>query len=124
MLPIKTRYIVFKPAAVVGVQKISIKIPEDFVLCDGVHVTSGRVGVGVKPSGTISLSFNNKASNPILLNFGYGTNYSTTRKTKFLEIKEPLTGGTYIQGYIDFATTGAGSYFKLILKGKKVYRNG
>jgi len=123
MLPVKTRYKIIKvPAS--GIQKINFKIPEDFIMITGIHINSGRIGIGGKPIGTVSLSFNNKASNPILLNFDSENTFSKTRKTEFLELKEPLTGGTYIQGYVDFEFTGAGSYFKITLRGKKVYRNG
>lgn len=124
MLPVKTRYKIIKINPATGIVKINFKIPEDFVLVTGIHINSGRFGFGAKPRGTVSLSFNNKASNPILLNFGQENSFSKTRKTHFLELKEPLTGGTYIQGYAEFEFTGAGSYLKITLRGKKIYRNG
>ena len=70
MYALKTRYIVFRvpiKGAGINIEKISQKIPKDFVLITGYKATVRKQSVGGIPDATISLSFNNKASNPIVM---------------------------------------------------------
>ncbi|HEY0029146.1 MAG TPA: hypothetical protein VGC65_00195 [Bacteroidia bacterium] len=124
MATLKTRYQVITVPGSGAVQKISFKIPEDFVFADGITFSSGRTGVGGFPSGTVSLSFNSKSSNPIVYSFTSSSEATKLRKPRFLKLMERLTGGTFIEGWVKFDSVGAGAYLKITIKGKKLYSNG
>lgn len=121
---LKTRYQVITVPGSANVQKISFKIPEDFVFADGINFSPGRTGFGGFPSGTASLSFNSKSSNPIVYTFTGSSEATKLRKPGFLKLLERLQGGTFIEGWVKFDTVGAGAYLRITIKGKKLYHNG
>jgi hypothetical protein len=104
--------------------KFKFKIPEDFVLVDGYDIASVNDGVvanGVSV-GLISISFNSKASTPIV--GPVVTDKLALKETKygFYPLLEPVKGGTYIEGYfISFLfPIPAGHKILIYLRGKQV----
>lgn len=123
---LKTRYIVFRvpiPAAGVNIKKISQKIPKDFVLITGFKAIVRKPSVGGIPDATVSLSFNNKASNPIIIEADKNLTFSPNQKVKYLNLNEQVEDGTYIQGWMESNNTFVGAcYVKITLRGKKTVK--
>lgn len=126
MYELKTRYIVLEipiTGGGINIKKISQKIPKDFVLITGYRGTVRKQSVGGIPNATISLSFNNKASNPIIIEAERSTGIAQKRKIDFLELNEQVQDGTYIQGYIESNNPFVGAYYvKITLRGKKLVK--
>ncbi|OFY84129.1 MAG: hypothetical protein A3F72_19820 [Bacteroidetes bacterium RIFCSPLOWO2_12_FULL_35_15] len=127
MYVLKTRYIVLEfpiePGLGTKITKISEKIPKDFVLITGYIGTIRKPSVGGIPNATISLSFNNKASNPIIIEAEKGAGSGTKQKVDFLGLNEQVQDGTFIQGYIETNNIYVGTFYvKIILRGKKIVK--
>lgn len=126
MYVLKTRYIVFRvpiKGAGINIEKISQKIPKDFVLITGYKATVRKQSVGGIPDATISLSFNNKASNPIVIDADMVVNAAQDQKEKYLQLEEQVQDGTYIQGYMESNNDyGGACYVKITLRGKKIIK--
>ena len=93
MYALKTRYIVFRvpiKGAGINIEKISQKIPKDFVLITGYKATVRKQSVGGIPDATISLSFNNKASNPIVMEADKALLDAQDQKEKYLQLYEQV----------------------------------
>ena len=126
MYALKTRYIVFRvpiKGAGINIEKISQKIPKDFVLITGYKATVRKQSVGGIPDATISLSFNNKASNPIVMEADKALLDAQDQKEKYLQLYEQVQDGTYIQGYMESNNIYVGAcYVKITLRGKKIIK--
>ena len=126
MYVLKTRYIVFRvpiKGSGINIEKISQKIPKDFVLITGYKATVRKQSVGGIPDATISLSFNNKASNPIVIEADKALLDAQDQKDKYLQLDEQVQDGTYIQGYMESNNTYVGAcYVKITLRGKKIIK--
>ncbi len=124
MYALKTRYIVFEIPCSQGnnIKKISEKIPQDFVLINGFRATVRRGLAGEIPDAVVSLSFNNKMSNPIIESAEKNSKI-TKNGSKYYDLNEQIQDGTYIQGYVESATALAGNYsVKITLRGKKIIK--
>ncbi len=127
MYELKTRYIVIRVPipGIIGIEvlKISQKIPKNFVLIDGYIGSIVSMLPGTEPSCAISLSFSNKTSNPLILDAENYLGIVQKRKKEFLELKEQVQDGTYIQGFVEANNTaGFSCYVKIVLRGKKIVK--
>ncbi|MGQ0829402.1 MAG: hypothetical protein ACT4ON_13520 [Bacteroidota bacterium] len=123
---LKTRYKIIEVSVnPLEIKKFEFKIPEDFIMVNGFLVTTQGEGAGANnlTVGRLSLSLNNKMSNPVLQYVQTDKVQFKRRKYEFQKLAEPLIGGTYIQGFYENLNASDNTYtVKIYLKGKKLYR--
>lgn len=120
----KTRsFIIFVPVSAGDLKPFKFKIPPEFIRINGFYATHDHYGVYVKGQkipqiANLSLSFNNKGSNPI--NNPIMDNAPLTvsaKKITHWPLDERTRPGEYVEGFIeDFGVVGD-YYYKIYLKG-------
>jgi len=110
-----------------NIQRFSEKIPADFVLVTGFRAVVKKTQnfVAGMPNAVVSVSFNNKLSNPIP-RIAAEKSIGIVKKAtfKFWSLAEQNQDNTYLEGYVDSDSTGiVGDYsVKIILRGKRIYK--
>lgn len=128
MMEVKTRYLIIEMLLNnLEKKKFEMKIPEDFIMVDGFLVTTQEDIVIPNNTvvGRVSICLSDKMSNPVLQYVKSAKAELKRRKYGFQRLKEPLLGGTYIEGfYENFIDDGLPHNLltvKIYLKGKKIY---
>lgn len=121
------RKIIIIRLAVVGTfgsrQRIKFKVPQELAIIDGYQITTAGDGALVNnvALGKLSLSFNNRASNPIYEDVVSDKVQFKTGKYEYKKLLEPVKKKTLIEGYfINVNPLPVAYTLNIYLKGKEL----